>query len=103
MMSRDFRDTASEHAACEPAFVMAMLDEAATAFLNGKPHVARLILRDLCNASVRSEGLAIDANRPSKSLRQMLSGKGGPRRYSLAAVFRVIGRRLGARRDARCS
>lgn len=34
----------------DPAFAKAMLDGAATAFLNGESDVARLILHDLVNA-----------------------------------------------------
>jgi hypothetical protein len=39
-------------------FVKAMLDEAATLFLNGEPVTARLILLDLVNATVGFEQLA---------------------------------------------
>ena len=39
-------------------FAKAMLDEAATLFLNGEPVTARLILLDLVNATVGSEQLA---------------------------------------------
>jgi hypothetical protein len=69
ILTRDFKDTVKERAARDPAFAKAMLDETATAFLNGEPHVARLILRDLVNASVGFEALAAQTNRPSRSLR----------------------------------
>ena len=55
MLTRDFKETVKERAARDPAFAKAMLDDAATAVLNGEPHVARLILRDLVNASVGFE------------------------------------------------
>lgn len=61
-----------------PTFAKAMLDEAATVFLNGEPHVARLILRDLVNDPVGFEQLATETNRPSKSLHRILSEKGQP-------------------------
>ena len=77
-----------------------MLDEAATAFLNGEPHVARLILRDLVNASVGFEGLATETNRPSKSLHRMLSEKGNPSMDNLAAIFGVVRRHLGVTLEA---
>ena len=77
-LARDFKDTVKERAARDPAFAKAILDEAATAFLNGEPHVARLILRDLVNASIGFEDLAAEINRPSKSLHRMLSEKGNP-------------------------
>lgn len=63
--------TVKERAARDTAFAKAMLDEAATLFLNGEPHTARLILRDLVNASVGFETLAAETNGPSKSLHRM--------------------------------
>jgi DNA-binding phage protein len=72
-----------------------MLDEAATAFLNGEPHVARLILRDLVNASMEFVDLAKETNRPSKSLRRMLSEQGSPSMDNLAAIFGAVRERLG--------
>lgn len=99
-LTRDFKDSVKERAARDPAFAKAMLDEAATAFLNGEPHVARLILRDLVNASVGFEGLAAETNRPSKSLHRMLSAKGNPSMDNLAAIFGVVRKRLGIEFEA---
>ena len=99
-LTRDFKETVKERAARDPAFAKAMLDEAATAFLNGEPHVARLILRDLVNASVGFEGLATETNRPSKSLHRMLSEKGNPSMDNLAAIFGVVRRHLGVTLEA---
>lgn len=91
-LTRDFKETVKERAARDPAFAKAMLDEAATAFLDGEPHVARLVLRDLVNASVGFESLAVETNRPSKSLHRMLSEKGNPSMDSLSAIFGVVRR-----------
>lgn len=99
-LTRDFKETVKERVAREPAFAKAMLDEAATAFLNGEPHVARLILRDLVNASVGFEGLAAETNRPSKSLHRMLSENGNPSMDNLAAIFNVVRMRLGVAIEA---
>ncbi|MAM39675.1 MAG: transcriptional regulator [Martelella sp.] len=95
VLTRDFKETVKERAVRDPAFAKAMLDEAATAFLNGEPHVARLILRDLVNASVGFETLAEETNRPSKSLHRMLSEKGNPSMDNLAAIFSAVRKRLG--------
>ena len=100
VLTRDFKETVKERAAREPAFAKAMLDEAATAFLNGEPHVARLILRDLVNASVGFEALAAETNRPSKSLHRMLSEKGNPSMDNLAAIFGAVRKRLGVAIEA---
>ena len=56
----------------DPAFVRALLDEAATLFLNGEPETARLILRDLVNAAIGFEALAAETAMPSKSLHRRL-------------------------------
>ena len=50
-LTRDFKLTMVERAARDPAFAKALLDEAATLFLNGEPEMARLILRDLVNVA----------------------------------------------------
>lgn len=93
-LTRDFKETVKERAARDPAFAKAMLEEAAAAFLNGEADVARLILRDLVNASVGFEDLASEIKRPSKSLHRMLSEKGNPNMDNLAAIFGAIGKRL---------
>ncbi|QDQ28669.1 transcriptional regulator [Chitinimonas arctica] len=93
-LTRDFKHTIVERVDRDPAFAKAMLDEAATAFLNGEPDVARLILRDLVNATGGFEQLAELTHKPSKSLHRMLSPKGNPSMDSLAAIFGAISLRL---------
>jgi len=93
--TRDLRETASGRVRRDPAFAKALLDEAATLFLNGDPHAARLVLRDLVNATVGFETLAAETKTPSKSLHRMLSDRGNPSMDNLAAIFGVVGMRLG--------
>jgi DNA-binding phage protein len=100
-LTRDFKETVKERATRDPAFAKSLLDEAATLFLNGEPHTARLILRDLVNASVGFETLAAETNRPSKSLHRMLSEKGNPSMDNLAAIFGAVRKRLGVDIQAR--
>ena len=50
-LTRDFKQTVIERVERDPAFAKALLDEAATLFLSGEPDAARLILRDLVNAT----------------------------------------------------
>jgi hypothetical protein len=76
VLTRDFKETVKERINGDTAFAKAMLDEAATLFLNGGRHMGRLILRDLVSASVGFEALASETNKPSNSLHQMLSEKG---------------------------
>jgi DNA-binding phage protein len=94
-MTRDFKETVKDRAGRDPAFAKALLDEAAKLFLNGEAQTARLILRDLVNASLGFETLAEETNRPSKSLHRMLSDKGNPSMDNLAAIFGAVRKQLG--------
>jgi signal transduction histidine kinase len=51
-LTREFKRTVVERVQRDPAFAKALLDEAATLFLNGEADTARLVLRDLVNATV---------------------------------------------------
>ncbi len=93
-LTRDFKQTVVERAKRDPQFAKAMLDEAATLFLNGEPDTARLILRDLVNATVGFEELAATTEKPSKSLHRMLSKRGNPNMDNLAAIFGAVRQKL---------
>ena len=95
VLMREFKEMVKDRGTYNPALAKTMLSEAATLFLNGEPHVARSILRDLVNASVGFETLAAETNRPSKSLHRMLSENGNPSMDNLAAIFGAVRRRLG--------
>jgi DNA-binding phage protein len=94
-LTRDFKHTIVERVQRDPEFAKALLDEAATLFLNGEPHTARLVLRDLVNATVGFEELAVETARPAKSLHRMLSNKGNPTMDNLAAILSVVRKKLG--------
>jgi DNA-binding phage protein len=93
-LTRDFKETVVERVARDPAFARAMLDEASTLFLNGEPETARMMLRDLVNATVGFEQLAMLTGKPAKSLHRMLSLNGNPSMDNLAATFDVLRRTL---------
>jgi len=93
-LTRDFKKTVVARIERDPKFAQALLDEAATLFLNGEPETARVILRDLVNATMGFEQLAKLTDTPSKSLHRMLSSKGNPSMDNLAAIFGVVGDRL---------
>ena len=65
-----------------------------TLFLNGEPDVARLVLRDLVNATVGFERLAAATGKPAKSLHRMLSTNGNPSMDNLSIILGVLGKRL---------
>ena len=96
-LTRDFKLTMVERAERDPAFAKALLDEAATLFLNGEPETARLILRDLVNATVGFESLARKTDKNGKSLHRMLSAGGNPTMDNLAAIFDAVSGALRVR------
>ncbi|MGB5224765.1 MAG: transcriptional regulator [Arenicellales bacterium] len=94
-ITRDYKDTINERVSREPAFTAALLDEAITLFLNGEPEVARLVLRDLVNATVGFEQLALEVDKPSKSLHRMLSARGNPTMDNLTKIIGILRNNLG--------
>jgi DNA-binding phage protein len=96
-LTREFKKTVAARARREPAFAQALLDESATLFLNGEPDVARLVLRELINATIGFEALADTTGKPSKSLHRMLSRDGNPSMDNLSAIFGALRRRLKLR------
>jgi DNA-binding phage protein len=78
----------------EPEFAIARLDEAISLFLNGDPVMARLVLRDLVSATIGFEQLALETQKPSKSLHRMLSVKGNPTMEHLTLILMVLRRML---------
>lgn len=93
-LTRNFKKTVVARVSRDPKFAKALLDEAATLFLNDEPETARLILRDLVNATLGFEQLADLTDTPSKSLHRMLSPKGNPSMDNLAAIFGAVGSKL---------
>jgi len=93
-VTRNFRETIQERIESDENFATALLDEAILLFLNNEPGMARLVLRDLVNATVGFEELAIEVEKPSKSLHRMLSAKGNPTMDNLTKIFSVLKHKL---------
>jgi DNA-binding phage protein len=93
-LTRDFKETVIARIQTDPAFAPALLDEVVRLFLNGEPDTAKLILRDLVNATVGFESLAEDIHQPVKSLHRMLSQSGNPTMSNISAIFATIKRSL---------
>jgi len=91
---RNSRQTVVERIEHDPAFAKAVLDEATTLFLNGEPETARLLLRDLVNATIGFEVLSRLTRRPAKSLHRMLSSRGNPSMDNLSEILGALRRRL---------
>jgi DNA-binding phage protein len=93
-LTRDFKETVIARVERDPAFAKALLDEATTLLLSGEAQTARVILRDLVNATLGFEQLAKLTDVPSKSLHRMLSPKGNPSMDNLAAILSAVSSKI---------
>lgn len=100
-LTRSYKQTVVARLDRDPAFAVALLDEAVTLFLSGEPDTARLMLRDLVNATLGFEHLAELTRKPSKSLHRMLSANGNPSMDNLAAILSAVRHRLNVTFDVR--
>ena len=100
-LTRDFKDTVVARVERDPKFARALLGEALTLFLNDEPDEAKLILRDLVNATIGFEQLAQEIDKPSKSVHRMLSASGNPTMANLSAIIGAVGRALRVRIEMR--
>ena len=89
-LPRDFKETVAARVQNDPAFAQALEEEAITLFVNGEPESAKRILRDLVNATVGFEALAVEIQEPTKSLHRMLSRSGNPTMSNISADFAAI-------------
>jgi DNA-binding phage protein len=93
-LTRDFRETVVARVQADPKFARALLDEAITLFVNGEADTAKLVLRDLVNATIGFESLAVEVHKPAKSLHRMLSSSGNPTMTNLSAIFAAVKRTM---------
>lgn len=89
-LTRDFKETVLKRAQTDPEFIKALLDEAVTLFLNGEAQTAKLMLRDLVNATLGFEGLAQLVDKSPKSVHRMLSTAGNPTMSNLSIIFATL-------------
>jgi len=98
-LTRDFKDKVRKRVETDPDFAKVLLNEAIDLMFDVDSKTVRLILRDLVNATVGFEGLAVDFNKPSKSLHRMLSASGNPTMENLVAIFASIKKILRVKID----
>jgi hypothetical protein len=77
-MTRSHRQTILAHLERESAFVSALPREGLALFLGGEPDMARLVLRELVEATVGFENLSRATHKPNPSVQRMLSETGPP-------------------------
>ena len=93
-LTQDFKKTVVARVERAPAFAKELLNEATTPLISGEAETARVILRDLVNATLGFEQFAKLTDIPSKSLHRMLSPKGNPSMDNLAAIFGAVSSKI---------
>ncbi len=93
-LTEDSKETVHQRIKTDPEFAIALLEEGISLFLNGEPETARLVLRDLVNATIGFEQLANEITKSSSSLHQMLSADGDPTMDNLAQIIKILRKTL---------
>ncbi len=91
-LTRDFRETIRADAARDPKFRAALFTEALDAYLAGDVAAGKAALRDLVNATIGFERLAVELKKPSKSLHRMLAPRGNPSSKNLFEIVSALQR-----------
>jgi len=89
-LTRDFKETIAARARRDARFRQALFSEAINAYLAGDTTAGKAILRDLVNATVGFEALAVAVNKPSKSLHRMLAPRGNPSTENFFDIARAL-------------
>ncbi len=94
-LSREFKHTVRERAERDPAFRLAMLQDALAALNGGEAFEAKILLRDFINATVGFTELGEAIGRDPKSLMRTFSPRGNPTLETLSDVLRELSQREG--------
>ncbi len=89
-LTRDFRETVKARADRDPAFRAGLYQEAMQALLDGDFGTAKILLRDVINATVGFAALSRRVDVPEKSLMRMFGPAGNPRAENLVAVVGAL-------------
>lgn len=94
LQTRNYHETVISRVQTDRAFAQALFDETLILFINGEADTAKLILRDLVQATVGFELLAEEIHKPVKYLDKILSQSGNPTMNTISKIFAAIKRSL---------
>ena len=92
-LTRNFKQTIVARAQRDPRFREALFTEAINAYLSGDTAEGKAMLRDLVNATVGFEQLAVEIRKPSKSLHRMLAPRGNPSTDNFFSIISALQRK----------
>lgn len=96
-LTRQFRNTIAARVERDPRFRGALFTEALNAYFAGDTAVGKAILRDLVNATVGFEELALTLKKPSKSLHRMLAPRGNPSTDNFFSIVNALQKKAHAK------
>lgn len=96
-LTKDFKVTVLARARRDARFREALLIEAINAYLAGDIAVGKAVLRDLVNATIGFEGLALEVGKLSKSLHRMLAPRGNPSTETFFEIIRALQKKARVR------
>ena len=96
-LTRDFKQTVLARAKRDPKFRQALFTEALNAYLTGDTATGKAMLRDLINATIGFEQLALEVKKPSKSLHRMLAPAGNPNTENFFGIVSALQRQTKVR------
>ncbi|MCW5798037.1 MAG: Transcriptional regulator [Nitrospira sp.] len=88
-LTREFRNTVTARVEREPRFRDALFTETLNAYFAGDTTVGKA-LRDLVNATIGFEELALTLKKPSKSLHRMLGPGGNPSTDNFFSILSAL-------------
>jgi DNA-binding phage protein len=89
-LTRDFKETVLARAQRDGKYREALFTEAINAYLAGDTTTGKAILRDLVNATIGFEALAVEIKKPSKSLHRMLAPHGNPNTENFFGIISTL-------------
>ncbi len=89
-LTQEWKKTVAARVQRDPRFREALFTEALNAYLEGDMTVGKAVLRDLVNATVGFEELAVITKKPSKSLHRMLGPRGNPSAENFFSIVSAL-------------
>src|SRR5256885_14486933 len=89
-LTREFKTTVAARVQGDSRFCEAVFTEALNSYFADHTTVGKAILRDLVNATVGFEELAVTLKKPSKSLHRMLAPRGNPSTENFFSIVTAL-------------
>ncbi|MCS6290432.1 MAG: transcriptional regulator [Nitrospira sp.] len=96
-LTREFRNTVTARVERDPRFRETLFTEALNACFSGDTAVGKAILRDLVNATIGFEELALTLKKPSKGLHRMLAPRGNPSTDNFFSILSALQKKARVR------